>query len=46
VVWDLDDTSCRGTLIEDGVEKLTLNRAVVRTITALDERGILHSIER
>lgn len=44
VVWDLDNTLWRGTLIEDGVENLTLNADAVAAIKALDERGILHSI--
>jgi FkbH-like protein len=44
VVWDLDNTLWRGTLIEDGVENLTLNEAAVQVIKTLDERGILHSI--
>jgi FkbH-like protein len=44
VVWDLDNTLWRGTLIEDGFEKLTLNADAVRAIKELDERGILHSV--
>lgn len=44
VVWDLDNTVWRGTLIEDGVEALRLNPEAARAIKALDERGILHSI--
>lgn len=44
VVWDLDNTLWRGTLIEDGLENLTVNEAAVHAIKALDERGILHSI--
>lgn len=44
VVWDLDNTLWRGTLIEDGLENLTLNEAAVHAIKALDERGILHSL--
>jgi FkbH-like protein len=44
VVWDLDNTLWRGTLIEDGVEKLELNPAAVNAIVELDQRGILHSI--
>jgi FkbH-like protein len=44
VVWDLDNTLWRGTLIEDGFENLTLNTEAVAAIKALDERGILHSV--
>jgi FkbH-like protein len=44
VVWDLDNTLWRGTLIEDGLEKLELNPTAVAAIKALDSRGILHSI--
>jgi FkbH-like protein len=44
VVWDLDNTLWRGTLIEDGLENLTVNEAAVHAIKALDQRGILHSI--
>ena len=44
VVWDLDNTLWRGTLIEDGFENLTLNTDAVAAIRALDERGILHSV--
>ena len=44
VVWDLDNTLWRGTLIEDGLEKLELNPAAVAAIKELDSRGVLHSI--
>ena len=44
VVWDLDNTLWRGTLIEDGFENLTLNANAVAAIKELDERGILHSV--
>lgn len=44
VVWDLDNTLWRGTLIEDGLEKLELNPVAVAAIKALDSRGVLHSI--
>ncbi|HEY1927486.1 MAG TPA: HAD-IIIC family phosphatase [Caulobacteraceae bacterium] len=44
VVWDLDNTLWRGTLIEDGLEKLELNPLAVAAIKELDGRGILHSI--
>jgi len=42
VVWDLDNTLWDGTLLED--EHVFLRPGVVETITALDSRGILHSI--
>ncbi len=44
VVWDLDDTLWRGSLIEDGVENLMPKPMAVRAIKELDQRGILHSI--
>ena len=42
VVWDLDNTLWRGTLLED--ERVELHAAAVDVIKALDERGILQSI--
>lgn len=42
IVWDLDDTVWDGILLEDG--DVELRPEVARTIRALDERGILHSI--
>lgn len=44
VVWDLDNTMWDGTLIEDGLEKLSLKPHIVKILKALDERGILNSI--
>jgi FkbH-like protein len=44
VVWDLDNTLWRGTLIEDGFEKLVLNADAVAAIKSLDERGVLNSV--
>ena len=44
VVWDLDNTLWRGTLIEDGVDNLTLNDVAVKAIKELDQRGVLHSV--
>ena len=44
VVWDLDNTLWRGTLIEDGLAGLTLNPAAAEAIRQLDTRGILHSV--
>ena len=44
LAWDLDNTLWKGTLIEDGLEKLELNPLAVNAIIELDRRGILHSI--
>jgi methoxymalonate biosynthesis protein len=42
LIWDLDNTLWRGTLIEDG--EVTLTDEVRAVIAALDARGILQSI--
>ncbi|MFI0908778.1 HAD-IIIC family phosphatase [Streptomyces sioyaensis] len=42
IVWDLDHTLWDGVLLEDG--DVTLRPGIVDTITALDRRGILHSV--
>ncbi|MBT2408583.1 HAD-IIIC family phosphatase [Streptomyces sp. ISL-87] len=42
VVWDLDDTLWRGTLVEG--DDVVLDEATVEVLRTLDERGILHSI--
>lgn len=42
LVWDLDETLWAGTLIEG--DEVRPRPAAVETLTALDERGILHSI--
>ncbi|MGH3625095.1 MAG: HAD-IIIC family phosphatase [Sciscionella sp.] len=42
LVWDLDNTLWRGTLLEDG--EITLTDEVRSVIVALDARGILQSI--
>ena len=42
VVWDLDETLWRGTLLEGGADALA--PGVAATIRVLDERGILQSI--
>ncbi|MGC4806559.1 HAD-IIIC family phosphatase [Micromonospora sp. DT233] len=42
LVWDLDNTLWKGTLLEDGV--VTLADEVRETIVALDARGILQSV--
>ncbi len=44
VIWDLDNTIWKGTLVEDGLEGVTLVPHVVDAIKALDARGILNSI--
>ncbi len=44
VVWDLDNTLWRGTLVEDGIEGIELRTDVIEVIKELDKRGILHSI--
>jgi FkbH-like protein len=41
LIWDLDNTLWDGVLLEGSVR---LRQEVVRTITELDRRGILHSI--
>lgn len=43
VIWDLDNTVWDGILAEDGPDGIRLRPEAVRTIKALDERGILHS---
>ena len=42
LVWDLDNTLWRGTLLEDG--EVHLDDSVRRVIRTLDERGILQSV--
>ncbi|MEV1011814.1 HAD-IIIC family phosphatase [Streptomyces sp. NPDC049881] len=42
LVWDLDNTLWKGTVLEDG--EVTLSEDVRRVITTLDERGILQSV--
>lgn len=42
VVWDLDNTLWRGTILEDG--DVTVRPEVVDEIRRLDEIGVLHSI--
>jgi methoxymalonate biosynthesis protein len=42
LVWDLDDTLWRGTLLEG--DDVTLAGGVARVLRDLDERGVLHSI--
>jgi len=44
VIWDLDCTAWDGILGEQEADKIALRPDVVRTMWALDERGILQSI--
>src|SRR5579863_22352 len=44
VIWDLDCTAWDGILGEQETDKIALRPDVVRTMRALDERGILQSI--
>lgn len=44
VAWDLDNTLWQGVLIEDGLQSLRINEQAIRTIKALDERGIIQTI--
>ncbi len=42
LVWDLDNTMWKGTLLEDG--EVTLNDGIKELVIELDSRGILHSV--
>lgn len=44
VVWDLDNTLWQGTLVEDGVDGVTLSQEAAEAIRELDRRGIINSI--
>ena len=44
VVWDLDNTLWKGTLIEDGIDAIVPNQQAIELIKLLDQRGILNSI--
>lgn len=44
IVWDLDNTLWRGTLVEDGQDRLHLRHDIVDVIRETDRRGILHSV--
>lgn len=44
VIWDLDNTAWDGILGEQEPDKIFLRADVLRTMLALDERGILQSI--
>jgi HAD superfamily phosphatase (TIGR01681 family) len=44
VVWDLDNTLWKGTLVEDGPDAVELQSGIADVIRELDRRGILLSI--
>ncbi|WP_445163058.1 HAD-IIIC family phosphatase [Mycobacterium sp. Dal123C01] len=44
VVWDLDNTVWRGTLVEEGVGGVVLNEAAAGAMRMLDARGILNFV--
>ena len=44
VVWDLDNTVWRGTLVEDDPAALQVRPEVVEIIQSLDARGVLQSV--
>ena len=44
LVWDLDNTLWKGTLVEDGAERIQLNKGIKEILKELDSRGILLSI--
>ena len=44
VVWDLDNTIWKGTLVEDGIDGCELNPEVKKIVADLDRRGIIQSI--
>lgn len=44
VVWDLDNTLWKGTLVEDGIEGIELAQPAVDIVRELDRRGIINSI--
>lgn len=44
VIWDLDNTAWDGILGEQEADRISLRTDVLRTMLALDERGILQSI--
>ena len=41
VIWDLDETFCKGTLSEEGIEVIEKNILIIRELT---NRGIINSI--
>jgi len=44
VIWDLDQTAWEGILGEQDADMISLHPEVLRTMLALDERGILQSV--
>lgn len=44
IVWDLDHTIWDGTLVEDGIEKLTLKEGIKEILTTIEQKGIINSI--
>lgn len=44
VAWDLDNTVWKGTLIEDGADKLQLIDDIKTIMQTLDQRGIVNSV--
>lgn len=44
VVWDLDNTVWQGTLAEDGIDGIILDKRIPPIIRELDRRGVLQSI--
>ncbi|HEY1502967.1 MAG TPA: HAD-IIIC family phosphatase [Stellaceae bacterium] len=44
VVWDLDNTLWQGTLVEDGIDGVTLSQAAADAVRELDRRGIINSV--
>jgi FkbH-like protein len=44
VVWDLDNTIWKGTLVEDGIDRVELKTDAIALIRQLDARGILQSV--
>ena len=44
VVWDLDNTLWQGTLVEDGIDGVTLSQEAADAVRELDRRGIINSI--
>ena len=44
IVWDLDNTMWKGTLVEDGAKEIKLNEKIKEILIELDNRGILLSI--
>jgi FkbH-like protein len=43
-VWDLDQTLWSGTLLEHGLEGISLREDAVAVVRALDERGVVNSV--